>query len=132
VPNTLGGYDITASDLVVWSLTPVPCNPFAVRTLKSLGLWRGDERVIEVADSPLLRKLEAERIQQGTRRALRHHYGGDTVIEIEDAAPKTYDLTPADLAQIAATIVRSALQGVDRSIETAVAAALNRARGRVD
>jgi phage head maturation protease len=37
-PNKLGGYDISRSRLLEFSLVPIPANPEAVRALKSLGL----------------------------------------------------------------------------------------------
>jgi len=47
VPNGAGGYDILRSELIEWSITGTPANPFATRTLKALGLVRGDASPVD-------------------------------------------------------------------------------------
>lgn len=44
VPNEFGGFDITKWELLEVSLVPVPANPEAVRSLKTLGLLEPERR----------------------------------------------------------------------------------------
>ena len=84
VPNEAGGYNITRSSLIEWSLTPIPCNPMAVRTLKGLGLWSaGDERVT-LPTMPSERPVSALDVTLATREAVR-----SALIEcVQDAVQK--------------------------------------------
>lgn len=55
-PNGLGGLRFTQWELLEFSLVPIPANPMAVRTLKALGLWSGDE-MIDVDEADVLAVL---------------------------------------------------------------------------
>src|SRR3990167_5594388 len=56
-PNTEGGVDHLAWELLELSVCPIPANPEAVRTLKALGLM--DEKAIELGDNDKRSRIEA-------------------------------------------------------------------------
>lgn len=83
VPNELGGYDVTASELIEWSIEPRPANPLATRQLKALGLWGDDDgsvltitdeqELIEVDENALsviLRETVAYALAETTKEAI--------------------------------------------------------------
>jgi hypothetical protein len=70
------GVRFTAWELLEWSLVPVPANQEAVRVLRSLDLWRGDDDqvVLELTDEDGADAVVVELVDDGD----------DVLIEVDD------------------------------------------------
>ena len=114
VRNELGGRDIKESDLIEWSLTPVPCNAGAVKTLRSLGLWRAGDEEIELPSIP------------SPQHAMQRHYGRDPEITIPGWSHRQVS------EAIRSAITSSIRDVLGAAMVEGVSKAILRARGRVD
>jgi hypothetical protein len=116
-PNAFGGYDITKSDLVEFSLTPVPANPHCVRVLRSLGLWAAADEPITLPESLTPQRFVAlcadavkqgvrEAVDQLVRRSLAHRSGSDPDKQILILDPPVRHVERAHLGHVGPVLRR--------------------------
>lgn len=101
-PNAHGGYRFTKWELLEWSLVPVPANPDAVRTLKSLGLY-GPSSVthLNLAIQQLTADVKAGRVLSGAdERRLREAMRTltDVMRDDDQTAPGADDGMPTHIS----------------------------------
>ena len=128
-PNGRGGTRFTRWTLLEWSLVPVPANAEAVRSLKRLRLWADDEHVLTLDDEDLLDVSDWDsaaerRLREGARRRRSEPF--EPVI----------DVNRRELASVLRGVVSDAVArqraDLERAVRAETAAAINRARGRLD
>jgi HK97 family phage prohead protease len=138
-----GGYRFTSVELLEWSLTPIPANSEAVKTLKHLGLLDRDEPVLMFDDGDddtftldpddlrlallsTLPDVVRDVIGATARRLVRSELDRrrGRIVDADDLALLDSDSRRVRRAEIGASVAEH--------IRAAVRQGLDRARGRVD
>ena len=129
--NGRGGRRFTRWELLEWSLVPLPANPEAVRTLKGLGLWAGDDMVLEIADDVHQDDRVALEITESFAEELRRRA---TTRRHSEPYEPLYDVSAAEIRRLMRGIVEEQLQpaAIGRIVRETTTATLRRMTGMVD